>query len=190
MFAGFFGGFCESWAKEQKQIALGDVTFEMLTADMILSYLDYLETERGCSVSTRNNRLAAVRAFLKFSADRDVTTVVQLNELKKVPVKKPDEVEIIEYMSMAAITAIVGQTDDSTPKGLRDRFFMTLLYDTAARLQEMIDIKLRDFRISKTSTITLHGKGGKVRSVPLMDKTVQHLKNYLAEFHPGAPSIY
>ena len=172
------------FVKKQKSIPLQDVTFEMLTAETILAYLDYLEDERGCSVATRNNRLAAVRAFIQYTSDRDVTTVVVRNELKKVPVKKPDTVETIVYMSMAAITAIVARTDGATLKGLRDRFFMMLMYDTGARLQEMIDIKLCDLHISKTSTVTLHGKGGKIRSIPLMEKTVQHLQKYLALFHP------
>ena len=80
--------FLVDFVKEKKKIPLQDVTFEMLTADMIIGYLDYLETERACSITTRNNRLASIRAFLVFASDRDVTTVVQLNELKKVPVKK------------------------------------------------------------------------------------------------------
>ena len=169
--------------KEQNNIPLGDVTFEMLTAETVLGFLDYLEAERGCSIATRNNRLAAIRAFLKFAADRDVTTVIYLNELKKVPVKKPEEIEVIGYMSKEAISAIVEQAADSKPKGLRDKFFMILMYDTGARLQEMIDLKLCDLRISKTSTVTLHGKGGKIRTVPIMEKTVLYLRRHLSAFH-------
>ncbi len=171
------------YIKCQKHIPLQDVTFEMLNADMINGFLAYLEENRGCSVTTRNNRLAAIRAFLVFSADRDLTTVVQLDELKKVPVKKLSEIEAVDHMSMDAIAAIVEQTDDETPKGLRDRTFMILLYDTGARLQEMIDIKVCDLHFGKTPTITLHGKLGKIRSVPLMERTVQHLQTYLTEFH-------
>lgn len=171
------------YTKELKRVSLADVTFEMLSAELIIGYLDYLETERGCSVATRNQRLAAIRAFCVYAAERDVTTVFVLEELKKVPLKKPDEVTVIGYMSMDAIAAITAQADPDTHKGIRDRFFMMLMYDTGARLQEMLDIKLCDIRISKTSTITLHGKGGKVRSVPLMEKTVGHLQKYLSLFH-------
>jgi len=172
------------YVKVQKEIPLQDVTFEMLTSETILGYLDYLETERGCGVSTCNNRLAAVRTFLVFAADRDITTVTSLKELKKVPVKKPDKIEVIGHMSMAAIAAIVAQTDISKPKGVRDRFLMLLMYDAGARLQEMIDIRLCDFRLGATPTVTLHGKGGKVRTIPIMEKTVQYLRNYLTVFHP------
>ena len=175
------------FVKERKYIQLQDVTFEMLSADIILSFLDYLEISRGCSVTTRNNRLAAIRAFFGYAADRDVTTVANLNELKKVPVKKPNEVSVVEYMSMAAITAIVEQADINTYKGLRDRFFMVLMYDTGARIQEMVDIKLCDLQISKISKITLHGKGNKTRVVPLMERTTQYLQKYMAEFHKNTP---
>jgi site-specific recombinase XerD len=172
------------FVKIQKGVPLQDVTFEMLTAETIIAYLDYIENERGCSIVTRNNRLASFRAFIDYAADRDVTTVFVRNELKKVPIKKPDKVKVVNYMSMVAVTAIVGQPDTATPKGLRDRFFMMLMYDTGARIQEMIDIKLCDLRINKTPTIILHGKGNKIRSVPLMEKTVQHLQKYLSVFHP------
>lgn len=171
------------YVKGQKQIPLGSVTFEMLTSDMILAFLDYLEAERGCSVSTRNNRLAAIRAFIGYAADRDITTVSIQGELKKVPVKKPDKTVVIEYMSMEAVSAIVEQTNADTPKGLRDRLFMMLMYDTGARIQEMIDIKLCDLQTGKLPKVTLHGKGKKTRIVPLMNKTAQHLQKYLSVFH-------
>jgi site-specific recombinase XerD len=173
------------FVKEKKRIPLQDVTFEMLTAEMLCAYLDYLENERNCSISTRNNRLAAVRAFLEYTADRDVTTVITLKEIKKVPTKKPNEIEVVDYMSLAAVTAIIEQTDASTPKGFRDRFFLLLMYDTAARIQEMIDINLCDFQINKTPTVMLRGKGSKSRPVPLMEKTVECLKKYLSIFHSG-----
>ena len=172
------------FVKDKKKIPLQDVTFEMLTAEMIIFYLDYIETERGCSITTRNNRLSSIRAFLVYAANRDVTTVVALNELTKVPLK-PITVKAVEYMSLAAITAIVEQADILTPNGLRDCVFILLMYDTGARIQEMIDIKLCDLNLGKTPTVTLNGKGNKVRSVPLMEKTAIHLQKYLSEFHKG-----
>jgi site-specific recombinase XerD len=171
--------------KDTKHIPLADVTFDMLTSEMILAYLDYSETGRGCSVSTRNNRLAAIRAFVKHAASIDISVVVFAEELKKVLVKKPDEIEVVGYMSMAAITAIIQQPDITKLNGLRDRFFLILLYDTGARIDEMIHINLCDLHISKQSKITLHGKGNKARTIPIMDKTAQHLRKHLSVFHNG-----
>lgn len=67
--------------------------------------------------------------------------------------------------------------------GIRDQFLMIFLYDTGARIQEALDVKICDLRIDKTPTVTLHGKGGKIRVVPLMKDTVEHLKNYMGVFH-------
>jgi len=171
------------FVKTKKKVLLQDVTFEMLTADIINAYLDYLENDRNCTATTCNNRLASIRAFLVFAADREIATAVYLSEMKKVPVKKLNEIVAVDYMSMAAISAIAEQADADTPKGLRDKFFMVLMYDTGARVQEMIDIKLCDIKIGKTPTITLHGKGGKIRSVPIMECTIQHFQKYMSVFH-------
>lgn len=99
--------------------------------------------------------------------------------------KKPEKPNIIEYMSEAAVKVILEQPDTRTKKGLRDQFLMVVLYDTGARIQEALDIRLRDIHLGKTSTILLHGKGSKARSIPLTEKTVEHLHNYISVFHPG-----
>jgi site-specific recombinase XerD len=172
-----------------KKIQMLDVTFEMLTAETVTAFLDSLETERGNAISSRNTRFAAIRAFLKWSAGRNIAYVAILEEMKKVVAKKPNKAEAIEYMSMDAITAIVEQTDISKPLGLRDRTMLILLYDTGARVQELAGIKLKDLRLGKKPTVTVHGKGNKIRAVPLMERTVQYLKKYMLEFHTGVPTI-
>ncbi|MCI8526906.1 MAG: site-specific integrase [Oscillospiraceae bacterium] len=176
------------YVKDRKQISLGEVTFEYLTTDMILSFLEYLESGRGCSVPTCNTRFAAIRAFMDYAADRNLTLVANLNKLKKVPFKKPNNTVTVDYMSMMAITAVIGQPNTSTPKGLRDQFFMILLYDTGARVQEILNIKLCDLQLGHLPKVTLFGKGRKTRIVPLMEKTVLHLKKYLLVFHPDPAS--
>jgi len=171
------------FVKDREQIPLGQITFEYLTADMILSFLEYLEIDKACSISTQNTRFAAIRAFMEYAADYDVALVANLNKLKKVPFRKSDSKVLVDYISMAAITAIIEQPDTSTQKGLRDQFFMILLYDTGARVQEILDIKLCDLQLGRLPKVTLLGKGRKTRVVPLMEKTVQHLKKYLLVFH-------
>ena len=171
------------YVKEREQIPLGSISFEHLTADTIFSFLEYLELEKGYSVSTRNARFAAIRTFMDYAADHDVTLVANLNKLKKVPFKKPATAATVDYMSMAAITAIIELPDANTPKGLRDRLFIMLLYDTGARIQEMLNLKLSDLQLGRLPKVTLFGKGRKTRVVPVMDKTAQHLKKYLSVFH-------
>lgn len=100
------------YVKDCEQISLGEVTFDHLTTDMILSFLEYLEMEKDCSVLTRNTRFAAFRVFMDYAADREFTLVSNLNKLKKVPFKKSDTTVAVDYMSMAAITAIIEQPDN------------------------------------------------------------------------------
>ncbi len=176
------------YVKNDKQISLGEVTFDHLTTAVILSFLEYLEVEKGCSVPTRNTRFAAIRTFMDYAADRDLTLVANLSKLKKIPFKKSDITVAVDYMSMTAITAIIEQPDTSTPKGLRDQFFMILLYDTGARVQEILNIKLCDLQLGHLPKVTLFGKGRKTRIVPLMEKTVLHLKKYLRVFHTDTVS--
>jgi len=174
------------FAKTSNGVSIQDVTFEMLGAETVLAFLDNLESERGCGISTRNHRLAAVRAFFVYAAAMDISAVKFLDEIKKVPLKKNASTTIVEHMSETAVAAVLAQPDTATSKGLRDRFFMILMYDTGARLQEILDLKLCDFRLGKTPTVTLHGKGDKTRSVPLMERTIEHLRVYLAEFHKNS----
>jgi len=174
------------FAKTKHHIPIQDVTVEMLDYGLITEYLDWLETERNCSIATRNHRLAAIRAFFTYAAAIDITVVAALHELQKIPLKKPVADNPVPHMSETAVKTILNQPDITTSKGIRNRFFMILMYDTGARVQEMIDLKLCDFRICKTPTVSLHGKGGKMRTVPLMEKTVEHLQQYLSVFHADA----
>lgn len=172
------------FVKADKNISLSEITFEMIDHKMVAKFLDYLETVRGCSVETRNHRLNRIRAFYKYAAKMEPTAVIHRAEILKVPLKKSQKPDIIEYMSDDAVKAVLSQPDVKTEKGLRDQFLMVLLYDTAARIQEIMDIQLRDFQLERTPKLTLHGKGGKTRVVPIMESTLEHLKNYLSVFHP------
>jgi site-specific recombinase XerD len=91
----------------------------------------------------------------------------------------------IDYMSEKAVQAILQCPNPRTKLGLRDQFAMILLYDTGARIQELLDIRLCDLKLGSTPEATLHGKGNKTRRVPLMANTVQHLKNYMQVYHKG-----
>ena len=90
----------------------------------------------------------------------------------------------VKYMSESALKALLSQPDTRTVKGLRNRMMIILLYDTGTRVQELVDIKISDLHLeARNPFIIVTGKGSKTRSIPLMDKTVIHLKNYLQRFH-------
>lgn len=170
------------YIKDYNQVPLSKVTFRMLDEKTVSCFLDYLESERGCCVSTRNHRLKCIKAFLKYAAMVEPTVVIYRAELSKIPTKK-DSTTAVEYMSENAIRALLEEPDTSTRVGIRNQFIMILAYDTGARIQELVDLRLRDIRLGKTPTVVLSGKGGKVRTVPLMQATVQHLSRYLDVFH-------
>lgn len=92
-------------------------------------------------------------------------------------------------MSEAAVKALLSQPNAFTKKGLRDSFLMLMMYDTGARIQGVLDIRICDIKLGKSPTVTLLEKGSKTHPVPLMKPTVDHLKNYMKAFHPGE-SVY
>jgi len=173
------------FVKLRKKIELHEITFAMIDSKLLSDYLDNVE-EKGCGISTRNHRRNCIRAFYKYAAKMEPTAVIYCDEIYKIPKKNAVKPEIISHMSEAAVKAILEQPDASTNKGLRDRFFMMLLYDTGARIQEIMDARVRDVRLGATPIITLHGKGNKIRSVPLMQATVRHYLDYRKIFHAGA----
>jgi len=171
------------FVKTEKKVGLADITLFMLNAETIVRYLESLE-EGGNSESTRGLRLACIKAFFAYAADVEPAAVVNFNEISKIKVKAGDKRQIVDYLSEPAVKVLLEQPDPTTLKGLRDRFFLLLMYDTAARLQEIRGLRLCDIAWGKTTNVILCGKGDKIRNIPLMLPTVEHLKNYLGVFHP------
>jgi len=171
------------FVKFQKNVKLYEIEFDMIDSHVLSDFLDNLE-EKGCSISTRNHRMACIRAFYKYAAKMEPIAVIHWKEICKVPIKNRVKPDIIEYMSEAAVKAILATPDVSCVKGMRDQFFMVLLYDTGARIDELVNIKIRDIHLNSTPTVTVTGKGNKTRSVPLMEKTLEHYLGYKKIYHP------
>lgn len=169
---------------QEKSIPLSEITFPVLNYDMVNAYLDWLVSEKKCSPATRNHRLTCIRSFFAYAASRSTEYMAYQAALSKIPKQKAGKTAV-EYMSEEAVQTILKQPDTSTRQGIRDQFFMVLLYDIAARVQEMLDLKVCDIRPGKTPTATLLGKGSKVRTVPLMPETMEHFQNYLNVYHEG-----
>ena len=172
---------------EKENVSLGEITFSMIGSAAVTAFLDSVETS-GASVVTRNQRLQAIRSFFTYAAMIDPAYVFYKNEVSKVPAKKNASQTVVDYLSEAAVKALFEQPDVSTEKGLRDLFLLLIMYDSAARVQEIVDIRLCDLTAGKTPTVVLHGKGSKTRIVPLMPSTMKHYDLYLNTFHPDAKS--
>ena len=176
-----------------KGVRMTDISFSKINSQLLFCFLDWLENERHCSVSTRNQRLACIRSFYKYASIMDFTLMAYRNEILKVPLKKDAQKNtLVKYMSEEAVSAILKQPDITTKKGIRDQFFMILMYDTGIRNREILDLCLRDFNAeSKTPCVHVTGKGNKQRIVPIMPKTVEHFKKYVEIYHPeNIPNQY
>lgn len=170
------------FAAEQKHLDLCDIDFDVIDSTMLSEFLNSLE-EKGNSIATRNQRLKGIRAFYTYAAMINPMLTNYRIEINKICLKKSTN-STVDYLSEDAVSALLNAPDTETQKGVRDQFILIFLYDTAARVQELVDVKLKDIHLGKTPTVTLHGKGGKTRIVPLMIKTIQHFEQYCKIFHP------
>lgn len=168
--------YCES----VKGIKIENITMSTVSKDLVVDFLDYLETERQCSISTRNQRLSAIHAFIRYVQKESPETLFESQKILKVPSKKKPK-PLIPYFRPDDIKILFEQPDTSTKWGRRDLVLLTILYDTGARVQELIDIRLRDVRLVNPAVITLHGKGKKVRQVPIMGNVKKLLASYMEE---------
>ena len=175
------------YIKRKNNIHLIDITFETINREAVTGYLDHLENERSCSPGTRNYRLNCLRAFFDFAVKTDKTLVAYQIEISGIPFKKIPKDESIDYLPENAVKVLLYQPDVSRPKGIRDQFLMVLMYDSGARIQEIINISVCDICLGDTPQVKLHGKGGKRRVVPLMKETIQHFHRYMRAFHADEP---
>ena len=108
------------------------LTFEFLDHNVVAGFLDWLESARNCNASTKNQRFAGIKSFLKFSAGEDITVMSVYLDMKNVPIETPIETTV-DHLSSLATATLLAQPDLSTPLGVRNHFFMILTYDSGAR---------------------------------------------------------
>mgnify|MGYP003303814907 FL=1 len=157
-----------------------NIEIESINKSLIIEFLDYLETERDASVETRNQRLACIKSFFKFVQINEpdlfeTCTLILSIKNKKVPNK------IISHFSEEEIKIIINYLNDN--KELKKLTMICVLYETGARVSEFINIKHDDLNMSENASITLYGKGGKVRIVPISQELVKLINKYLKEVY-------
>lgn len=168
---------------EEKRIKIHKLSFEDFSSDNVNAFLDWLQLTRNISASSRNQRLMALRSFAKFAASQDAENLFMQVELANVPMQKTSA-KTVEFLSEDALKCLLAQPNLKTRIGLRDCFFMSLMYDTAARVSEMLSLRLGSFSLTQGAPfVYLLGKGNKTRTVPIMDKTVAMQKLYCSVFH-------
>ncbi|MHB1292238.1 MAG: tyrosine-type recombinase/integrase [Sulfuricella sp.] len=169
-----FLGFAESrLGKLPAAMALADITPEL-----IMAFLDHLESQRHNSVRSRNARLAALWSFLKFASHRDVSSLQVIERALGVPIKRFEHL-MFGYLSHEEMLAVIGTPDD-TWLSQRDHVMFLLMYNTGARVSEIIRVKVSEVVLDDgAACIHLHGKGRKQRSLPLWRSTVKAVRAWL-----------
>jgi site-specific recombinase XerD len=145
--------------------------------DLILAFLDHLEIDRHNSVRSRNLRLTALRSFLKFAARRDVSAFYFIESALGVPMKRFER-PMLGFLSREEMLAVMGQPGD-TWTSKRDHLLLALLYNTGARVSEIIGIRVGDVVMDEVACVHLLGKGRKKRSTPLWKSTAQEIRAWL-----------
>jgi integrase/recombinase XerD len=147
-------------------------------ATLVLDFLAHLETERHNTVRSRNARLAAVRAFAHYVALQCPPALQLAQQILAIPMKRFEK-PMLGFLSRDEVQALLAAPDTATWCGRRDRLMFALLYNTGARVSEMIGIRVADVTLAATSSVRLHGKGRKQRTVPLWKETVVEIRHWL-----------
>ncbi len=146
-----------------------------ITADRICRFLTFLEAERGNTISTRNVRLAAMHTFAHYLVSDHPEQMAALQQILGIPFKRGAQATPIEYLEKTEIEALLGSIDRKTPAGRRDYAMFSLMFNTGARVQEIVDLRVRDIRIEPPCQVRFTGKGNKVRICPIWPRIARLL---------------
>jgi site-specific recombinase XerD len=176
------------FVSEQRGSRIATLALDDLTFERVLTFLRHLEQERGNSVSTRNQRRAALNTFFGYLAVRAPEMLAACHRVAAIPVKRtslPDT----HYLEREDVTMLLRSLPRQGRFALRDRTLLLFLYNTGARVQEVADLRIEHLKLKPPASVHLHGKGDKWRVCPLWDETVNHLKELLVHRNasPGAP---
>jgi len=166
------------YMRTQELLAPQRITLNDITKERVINFLSWLEIERNCSISTRNARLAVLHSFYNYLQYRDVKGIFRYHEIMSIKRKKTTTPEMA-YLTVKGIELIFKQPDLKTKYGRRDFVLLALLYDSGARVQELIDITPSNIQFNDTTIVKLRGKGNKTRIVPLSKNQANNLKKYI-----------
>lgn len=169
-----------------------ELCVEDIDESVVLDFLEHVEHTRGCSARTRNARLAAIRAFFGFIAREEPPLLLHCQRIHTIPLKRTQH-NTVDYLEENEMQALLNAVELNSHSGVRDNALLLLLYNTGARVSEIVNLNLADLRLDGTAHVTLLGKGQKYRSCPLWPETVEALQGYLKQRtakDPAAPQLF
>lgn len=169
-----------TFMKDKKGFEAEKLSLEKITKESIVEFLDWIQDKRNCCNATRNYRLAALRSFFNYLQYENPERIYEWQKILSIKVKRHDT-KNINYLTTDGIKLILEQPDLSTHYGRRNLALFALMYDSGARVQEIIDLTPSSIRFDYPPIVKLFGKGRKMRIVPLQDEQIVFLKKYMIE---------
>ena len=170
------------YCREQNGIAPEKLSFKRITRQLVEGFLKWLENERHCSISTRNQRLAAIRSFFRYVEIYYPEHLLLCEQIISIPSKTAQK-KPMSYLSKEEVELLLSLPNTRKRHGQRDAMLLSLLYDTGARVQEIVDVRYQDVRLEFPATIRLTGKGGKVRIIPISTSTANLMQLYMSNLY-------
>jgi len=174
------------YCRDERGIPPDRLTLDHIDVPLVTKFLRHLEMVRASGPGTRNHRLAVIHAFFRYLQTEDPARLFKCQQVLAIPTQRCAR-RTVDYLSVADLAAILAQPDLSTVAGRRDAVLLSLLYDTGARVQELIDLSVRDLRLEAPAMVRLTGKGRKTRAIPLMKATVDLITQYKREHDLDRP---
>jgi integrase/recombinase XerD len=165
------------FCRDARGIALERLSLTQIDASLVEAFLDHLANDRHVSISTQNHRLAALHAFFRYVQSEVPERLLQCQQILAIPLRRHAR-SSVGYLSKEYLAQVLAQPDLHTRAGRRDAVLLSVLYDTGARVQELIDLNAGDVRLDPPPQVRLMGKGRKMRAIPLMDATVELLRDH------------
>lgn len=161
-----------------KNITIKNINFDVIDRDTIIDFLDYIENETSVSIRTRNQRLAVIKSFYAYVKDTNPEQLVNIQQILTIKCKKEIKKEF-DYLTKEEVDKFLNSISTDSNKGIRDYTLLMLLYDSGARAQEIINLKVEDLRLDSNPVVRLFGKGNKYRTIPITNNTKDILITYI-----------
>lgn len=166
--------------RDHKSMNINKFKMRQINRELILEFIEWLKN-RGNSPVTINHRLAGIKSFINFAQYESVENLAYLQPVLSVKSLKTTTRQV-DYLTEKQMNSLINLPPTDTFTGLRHRIIMCLLYDTGARVQELCDLKIEDINLGNNPTVKLHGKGSKIRIVPISKNMNQILEVYISKF--------
>jgi site-specific recombinase XerD len=176
------------YLQDKHSIAPAAACISDLDVPVVLAFLDYLEKERRNSIRSRNQRLAAIRSFFRLVALTDPASVGQSSRILAIPNKRTERL-LVKALTRDEMEAIIAAPDMNDWNGRRDYALLLTLYNTGARVSEIITLNKASIVFGSSTFVHIHGKGRKERTIPLWTRTAAALRSWFAEPRSAAAAV-